>query len=254
MQLLIGSTGLIGMTLKEKIKFDLEFNSKNIEDFLLIEDDIEDLYLSCLPATKWLINKNPYSDFQNMNDIIKKLKTKSYKRIFLFSTIDVYSNSPLKSDESYSPNVSDINYGTNRLIFEFLVSSLTFDNLIIIRLPGLFSKNIKKNILYDLINNNNVKNINYNSSYQWYDLNDLEEDIKKCIKTTEKISIFNLFPEPVETSEIIELFGLDKQSVSAEASRSEYDFTTNVHNSGYIYDKTTSLLKIKKFMNESGIK
>ena len=34
MKILIGSTGLVGTTLKETIDFDYEFNSKNIDEFL----------------------------------------------------------------------------------------------------------------------------------------------------------------------------------------------------------------------------
>ena len=34
MKILIGNTGLVGTTLKETIKFDYEFNSKNLNEFL----------------------------------------------------------------------------------------------------------------------------------------------------------------------------------------------------------------------------
>jgi hypothetical protein len=34
MKLLVGNTGLIGTTLKDNIKFDYEFNSKNLEELL----------------------------------------------------------------------------------------------------------------------------------------------------------------------------------------------------------------------------
>jgi hypothetical protein len=37
-------------------------------------------------------------------------------------------------------------------------------------LPALFGKHIKKNIIYDLLNENEIHNINYNSLYQWYNL------------------------------------------------------------------------------------
>ena len=44
-------------------------------------------------------------------------------------------------------------------------------------LPGVFSKNIKKNIIYDLIHNNNVSEINSDSIFQWYNLENLTKDI-----------------------------------------------------------------------------
>ena len=71
MKLLIGSTGLIGTTLKDSITFDYEFNSKNINDLIDLElTDSTDVYLSCLPATKYLVNQNPTADLDNILKII----------------------------------------------------------------------------------------------------------------------------------------------------------------------------------------
>jgi nucleoside-diphosphate-sugar epimerase len=171
MKLLIGNTGLIGKTLKDNIKFDYEFNSKNINDLLTIEEDFSnaDLYLCCLPATKWLINKNPQADLDNIFGILDIITKKEYRNIILYSTIDVYSDVPLQSDESYPLQVNSPSYGSNRLLFEKLVAStLKYSKLLILRLPALFGKHLKKNILFDLINNNEIHKINYNSKYQWY--------------------------------------------------------------------------------------
>ena len=49
-KILIGSTGLVGTTLKETIEFDYEFNSKNINEFLDYNYEDAELYLSCLPS------------------------------------------------------------------------------------------------------------------------------------------------------------------------------------------------------------
>jgi len=58
MKILVGNTGLVGQTLKEYQKFDIEFNSKNINDFEKLVPDNCEIWLSCLPATKWMVNKN----------------------------------------------------------------------------------------------------------------------------------------------------------------------------------------------------
>lgn len=174
MKILIGNTGLVGTTLQETIKFDYLFNSKNIHTFIDHNFNDCDLYLSCLPATKWMVNKDVVSDLNNINDIIKILSKFNYNRIILISTIDVYNDSPINVDEDYNPNFSNLSYGSNRLLFEkFIMNYLSYRDLKIFRLPALFNKHIKKNVIYDLINDNNVNLINPNSKYQWYNLDDL---------------------------------------------------------------------------------
>jgi nucleoside-diphosphate-sugar epimerase len=171
MNILIGDTGLIGTTLKEKIYFDFTYNSKNIFRFNELIYENATLYLSCLPATKWLVNKNTKSDIQNINNIIEILSKQKFDKVVLFSTIDVYSDTPLLSDENSPIHMKSLSYGANRYLFELLVKEfVTTDDLKIFRLPALFSKNIKKNVLYDLIHNNNVDQINKNSAFQWYNL------------------------------------------------------------------------------------
>jgi hypothetical protein len=256
MKLLVGNTGLIGTTLKDSIKFDLEYNSKNIHEINhppLDEDNT--LYLSCLPATKWLINQNPSADFDNIMDIIKTLEQREYKNIVLYSTIDVYNNAPLGSNEDYKPTFSSFDYGSNRYLFEVLVQTrLKFKKLLILRLPALFGRHIKKNILYDLINNNEIQSIKYNSKYQWYNLNNLVSDTEKnlnnLINTPEenKVSCINMFTEPLETSNILKLFNVEKSQVDTVSPLIEYNFKTKLSNTGYIDTKQNVLKSIKEFI------
>jgi nucleoside-diphosphate-sugar epimerase len=251
MKILIGSTGLVGTTLKETIKFDYEFNSKNLNNFLDNEYKDAELYLSCLPATKWLVNKNIQDDLKNIYNIIDIISKKSYKKVILISTIDVYCNSPFSSDESYAPNVEKLSYGTNRYLFEMLVENfVTTDNLKIFRLPALYNKHIKKNIIFDLINNNNVNQINANSSFQWYNLDNLCNDIRLYSALHPKRKVFNLFTEPLDSKEIIKLFPHHKPNVPFAPNRNEYDFKTNLNKTGYTISKDEVLNDIKKFIHE----
>lgn len=251
MKLLIGNTGLIGTTLKDEIKFDFEFNSKNLHELinLNIDPNTTDLYLCCLPATKWLINQDPSKDFHNIMGIINILSKKEYNNIILYSTIDVYQNAPLYSDESYIPKIDNLNYGNNRYIFEQLVEkTLKYNNLSILRLPALFGKHIKKNVLFDLLNNNQIEKINYNSKYQWYNLNNLAKDTYNCIKATNKILIINLFPEPIETSEILKLFKLNKSNVDTKSKEIIYDYRVSSTGGAYIENKDIILKDIENFI------
>ena len=66
MKLLIGDTGLVGQTIKKFKTFDVEFNSKNLYTFEYLAKDGDELFLTCLPATKWLVNQNLTKHINNM--------------------------------------------------------------------------------------------------------------------------------------------------------------------------------------------
>jgi hypothetical protein len=255
MKIIIGNTGLVGTTLCKSINFDLKFNSSNLTDFPNIVKDGTELYLTCLPATKWIVNKNTTEDFENMMNIINLIKMKKYKKVVLISTIDVYNSSELKSNENTIPLIRNFNYGNNRYLFEILVKEyLQTEELKIFRLPALFNQHIKKNILFDLINNNNVESINANSSYQWYNLNNLSNDIIKFSEKYPNEIIFNLFPEPIDSSEIISLFPFISNQVNFSENKIVYNFTTKFSNNGYITPKEEILIEIKELINELSVK
>jgi len=249
MKVLVGDTGLIGTTLKSSVSFDLLFNSKNISTFDKLVKDGAELYLSCLPAAKWLVNKNLNSDLDNILNIVEIMAKKKYTKVILFSTIDIYGDSPIKSNEDYNPNISKLSYGTNRYLFELLIHErLTTDCLNIFRLPALFSKNIKKNVLYDLIHNNNINNININSTYQWYNLDSLYSDIEEYNEKYVNETTFNLFTEPISTLELLKLFPSVKISDLTYGEPLVYDYTSKF--GGYIHKQDKILNEIKQLVHE----
>jgi nucleoside-diphosphate-sugar epimerase len=255
MKILIGNTGLVGTTLCESINFDLKFNSSNISEFYHKDINNSELYLSCLPATKWIVNQNPIRDFENMMNILNIIKTKRYSKIILISTIDVYGNSPLNSNEDYIPQLNNFSYGNNRYLFELFIKEMVkTDDLKIFRLPALFNLHIKKNIIYDLIHNNNVEQINSNSSYQWYNLNNLHNDIEKYSNHYPDETVFNLFTEPIDSVDIIKMFPNYIEKVLYSKNKIIYDFTTKFNKNGYISSKEDILIEIKKFINEVSVK
>jgi hypothetical protein len=252
MKILIGSSGLIGQTIQKFEKFDYGFNSKNIHTFESVVDDGCELFLTCLPATKWMVNKNLVEDFDNINSIIKTISKKSYSKITLISTIDIYNDSPIGVDETYKPNIGKLSYGSNRYIFELLIREyVKTDDLKIFRLPALFNNLIKKNVLYDLINGNNIDQINKNSTYQWYNLDNLSNDVNYFSEKYSNEMVFNLFTEPIHTTDIIELFPHYIDKVNS-GNTVEYDYKTKF--GGYVDTRDNVLNEIKELINESSIK
>lgn len=254
MRIIIGNTGLIGKTLCRNIKFDVLLNSSNIHLFNNLVNDGDEIYLSCLPATKWLVNKSIPDDLKRISELIKIISTRTYSKVTLISTIDVYCEAPLKSDESYSPKFSKLSYGANRYFFEQLIADyVKTKDLKIFRLPALFNNDISKNILYDLIHNHNISEINPDTKFQWYNLDLLVKDICYYTDMYPNESIFNLFTEPIETIEIINLFDNLKSNITKKNTiPAQYDYTTKF--SEYIQCKESVFIEIKKFINEFSTK
>ena len=198
---LIGYTGFVGSNLCEQKSFSEYFNSSNIEKIKNHEFDM--LICAGLSGTKYKINKNPSSDLCNINNQKKLLKAIQVDKINFISTIDVFDKKNNVNEKfEIDPRKLD-NYSKNRYDFEQFIKN-QFNNYFIIRLPMLFGQGLKKNVLYDLQNNQFLQNINQNSFFQWYCLNNLYEDIKYLIK--KEIRLINLISEPIIIDEIINRF------------------------------------------------
>lgn len=199
---IVGYTGFVGSNLLQFYKFDEFYNSKNFNQ--AVNKSFKMLFFCGIPAVKWYANKNPDEDYNTIENIKSILKTIKCEKIILISTIDVYENTNSNFNEDYNCNyLNNHTYGKNRYLFEKFIEE-NYDNYHIVRLPGLFGKGLKKNIIFDLINNNQIDNIPYNSSFQWYNLDRLKKDIDLVMN--HNIKVCNLFTEPLETKEILKLF------------------------------------------------
>ena len=97
-----------------------------------------------------MANSAPKQDFEKILEAIDNIKKINPKKLVLISTIDVYKK-PLGVDEYTVIDTKDmLPYGGNRYYLEQWVSKHVEDYHIV-RLPGLFGENIKKNFIYDLI-------------------------------------------------------------------------------------------------------
>lgn len=257
---IVGYTGFVGSNLLQFYKFDEFYNSKNFINAQNKHFDI--LFFSGIPAVKWYANKYPEDDYEIIENIKNVLKTITCKKIILISTIDVYDKTDSINvlNEDYMCDFENNHtYGKNRFLFEKFISK-QFDDFHIVRLPALFGKGLKKNIIYDLINNNQIENIPLNSSFQWYNLDRLGNDLKIIIENN--IKVCNLFTEPINTIKIIELFDkiynknykFNIEYIGNSSTKIIYDIKTkysSLFNSkivNYICDKNIVLNEIEKFL------
>ena len=261
MKAIVGYTGFVGSNLLQFYTFDEFYNSKNFEQAK--NKHFDTIFFCGIPAIKWYANKNPGEDAEIIENIKNILNTITCNKFILISTIDIYNNTNNNSNEKTEIDFSNNHtYGKNRYLFEKYIQN-TFVNHFIIRLPALFGKGLKKNIIYDLINNNQIQNIPFNSSFQWYNLDWLKKDIEIVINN--KIQICNLFTEPIETKEIIRLFkkiynidyefhieyyGNNNNRIEYN-TQTIYDTIFNSSKIGYIRDNVTVLNDMEEFFKFS---
>lgn len=248
---LFGYTGFVGSALNSMYNFEYLYNSKNINE--AISKNFDNIIISCIPAIKWFSNKYPHEDNKAINNIKNVINTINANNVILISTIDVYNNTSLELDESSEIDYENNHtYGKNRMLFEKYIND-KFKSVYIFRLPALYGNGLKKNILYDLLNNNEIYKININSYFQWYNINWLKEDIDNCIRN--KIKCCNLFTTPINTKEIIDLFTEYNKTDFREDKKVEYNCKTIYYNyfkdgdNGYIRSKETVLNDLKKYIS-----
>ena len=151
MTALVGYTGFVGSNIYASAGNAIEkvYNSKNIEEAFGTEPDI--LIFSGLRAEKYLADSFPEQDLERIKEAEENIKKIAPKKLVLISTIDVFKI-PVDVDENSEIDTDGLSpYGANRYSFEKWVRE-NYPDALIIRLPGLFGKNIKKNFIYDYIN------------------------------------------------------------------------------------------------------
>jgi len=149
MKALVGYTGFVGSNIYGAGCFDAAYNSKNIKEAYGTNPDL--LIFAGLRAEKYLANHNPGKDMEliiEAEDNITKIRPGN---VVLISTIDVFKV-PKGVDENSAIETENLQaYGYNRYQLELWVRE-HYPDALIIRLPGLFGKNLKKNFIYDYIN------------------------------------------------------------------------------------------------------
>lgn len=145
---LIGYTGFVGSNLALQYEFTDKYNSKNIREIAGKSYDF--CICAGVKAQKWVANQQPEKDLADIQTLINQLEKAEIKQFVLISTIDVYPNPVHVDEKSIIEKTNHHPYGLNRLYLEEWVAHHYSEHLII-RLPGLFGQNIKKNFIYDIL-------------------------------------------------------------------------------------------------------
>ena len=250
---LIGHTGFIGSNLACQFEFDDLYNSKNIED---IAGRSYDVIVCCgMPGAKWLANKDLAADRAALDRLVGNLKRAEADRVVIISTIDVYLHAfDVTEDTPIEVNESTPAYGKHRYILEREAYEM-FSDVLVVRLPGMFGPGLRKNAIFDLLNNNDVNKIHSEGSFQFYNVERLWGDLE--IARSMELRLVNFATEPVTIGEIAHhAFGI-KFDNDTGTPPAKYDMRS-VHaavfggENGYLYSRKQVLQEIRKYVVSEG--
>lgn len=216
---LIGYTGFVGSTLLKQRSFEHRFRSTNIDE---IDGEKFDLAVcAAAPAQKWIANREPDADRQKIEGLIAHLETIQCDTFILISTVDVFSD-PVGVDEATPVAEEGLHaYGLHRRLLEKFVEK-HFRNHLIVRLPGLVGPGLRKNVIFDFLNDNNLQAIESRGVFQFYPMVNLWFDVQSALKAG--LKLVHLTAEPVSVDELSASgFGKTFQQTLAN-SPAKYDF------------------------------
>ena len=218
---LIGFSGFVGGTLLRQTAFEALYRSTNIGD--IAHKTFDTVVCAGAPAQKWIANRDPQDDLRKINSLIEHLKTVTCKTFILISTVDVFKN-PLQVDESTPVEETGLHsYGLHRRFLEKFVEH-HFPNVLIVRLPGLVGPGLRKNIIYDFLNDNNLHGIESRGVFQFYPMVNLWYDIQTALQAG--LRLVHLTAAPISVADV-SLHGFGKPFTQELANPpASYDMQT----------------------------
>ncbi len=194
---LIGYSGFVGSTLLKQATFEALYRSANIGE---IEGrSFKMIVCAGTPAQKWIANREPEADRYKIEGLIEHLKKVQSDKFILISTVDVFKDSVGVDEDTPIDETGLHPYGLHRRLLEKFVES-HFTNYLIVRLPGLIGPGLRKNVIFDLLNNNNLHAIDSRSIFQFYPMVNLWYDIQIALR--EDLKLLHLTAAPVSVAEI----------------------------------------------------
>lgn len=144
---LVGSTGFVGGNLLAAHPFDAAYHSSDVQNGFGRDNGL--VVYAGVPAAMYLANADPAADLAVMAAARENLRRLAPKKVVLISSICVFADSRGKTEADEPTPEGLAPYGANRLQLERWVRE-DWPDALIVRLPALYGKGLKKNFLYDL--------------------------------------------------------------------------------------------------------
>lgn len=194
---LIGYSGFVGSTLTRQARFEDVYRSADIGS---IDGRSFDLVVcAAAPAQKWIANREPGPDLENIERLISHLKTVRCNMFALISTVDVFGTPAGVDEDSPVDEVGLHPYGLHRRLLEKFVQD-HFSKHLIVRLPGLVGPGLRKNVIFDFLNGNSVSSIDSRSVFQFYPMVNLWYDIEIALGAG--LKLIHLAAEPTSVADV----------------------------------------------------
>lgn len=194
---LIGFSGFVGSTLLKQAPFESLYRSTNIAE--IDQKNFDTVVCAGAPAQKWIANREPKQDREKIEGLIAHLETVKCKTFILVSTVDVFG-SPIGVDESTPVVEAGLHaYGLHRRLLEKFVES-HFENHLIVRLPGLVGPGLRKNVIFDFLNDNNLQAIDSRGAFQFYPMVNFWYDIQIALRAG--LRLVHLTAQPVSVADV----------------------------------------------------
>jgi hypothetical protein len=202
---LIGASGFVGSTLLRQTGFEALYRSTNIAG--IDGRSFDTVVCAAAPAQKWIANREPAADHRNIDALMGHLGTVQCRRFVLVSTVDVFA-APEGVDEDSVVDESTLHpYGLHRRLLERFCAQ-RFERCLVVRLPGLVGPGLRKNALFDLLNDNNLNAIDARGMFQFYPMVNLWTDLQRALDAG--LPLVHLAGEPLSVADVArEAFGRD---------------------------------------------
>ena len=154
---LLGSSGFVAKGFKEFFKIkNIKFHSINKKNYNKYKNTSCDVLINTAGNSSTILAKKNFltSYNKNVNLIIKTLKDFKFNQYVLISSTLVYNDTSkkLNTNENSLIDIDKLeNYGYLKLIAEQIIKRNVNQHLII-RTSGLVGNNLKKNVIYDILN------------------------------------------------------------------------------------------------------
>ncbi len=187
---LLGYTGFVGKTVYDYLRVEHDVCGLCSTSALIPTEEF-DIVVNCAGSSKkYLAQKDPAEDFRiNMNVLHTLLKLDT-KRVVHISSIDARSK-------------PDNNYTISKIITERYIQ-LYFPDAPILRLGGMVGPNLKKNVVFDIVNNKDIF-ITFDSICNYISTQEVARVVEKVIDLNIKGKTITVAAsKPIKVNEIIE--------------------------------------------------
>lgn len=221
MDILVGSTGFVGSHFLRARRFDVAVHRPDVSTIRGSRSGL--LVCAGLPAEKWRADQHPDEDWENVRALAAVLQHVTAERAVLVSTIDVFEPPNGVVESSPISVAASSAYGRNRAWFELFFRH-QFPGSLIVRLPGLFAPDVRKNLIHDLIHARSafVERISSRASFQFFDVRDIPPLIERTLAL--ELETLNVSSAPVDAGTIARIFDVE---LSDEGASADYDMRSS---------------------------